>query len=305
MKPIKLLLSLLIASVVLTSCFEDNNHDIEEPYYTLEDVVTEYEIWYVNIHKSSAASDVPFVANAFTLSFINGRLYANNNLVGFGTSGSDYGIQIGTYNTNTGYLRVNHLNDGSYEFEVTELSNGDIELYNSYNDASYVLEGYSTSTLNWDKIFYENIEYFLQEYDVWAKTGTSIEGELNTFDDENFLSFTPEDVTSFYSSQSKVGTTIANIFWNYNGSYSVADYSNEAFLKELTLYYSDGDTEVFELFIDTDQEIELYHINSETTYYFEGLGFIQYKKKTSTVQKLRKRTKVKRVQKVRTQRHIN
>lgn len=287
-------------SVFLTSCFVEDPHYIEEPQYTLEDVLSDYEIWYVNIHKKSGVKNLPFLSNAFTLSFVNGRLYANNNLVGFGTSGSDSGRQIGTYNTSTGSLQVNHFKEGAYVFEVTELGNGVIELYNKYDDVSYVLEGNSFANFDWDKIFYENIEYFLQEYDVWAKTSTSTEGEVNDFDYENFLSFTPDDITNFYSSQSEVGTNIANLDWSYKGSYSVADYTNEDYLKELTLYYSDGDSEVFELFIDTDQEIELYHINSGTTYYFEGLGFIQYKKKSSTVQKARKRTKVKRVQKVRT-----
>jgi len=309
MKSIKLLLSLLILSVFATSCVGDDPHYIEEPPYSLEDVITEYDIWYVDYHQTTGAGDVPFLSKAFTVSFINGRIYANNNLVGFGTSGSDYGIQIGTYNTNTGYLRVNHSYDGGYEFEVTELSNGDLELYDNYNNVGYILEGYFTSTFDWDKIFYENIEYFLQEYDVWAKTSTSVEGELNDFDDENFLSFTPEDITTFYSSKNKSGTNIDNIFWDYTGSYSVADYINEQFVKELTLNYAEGVSEVFELVVLNDQEIELYHIASGTVYYFEGLGFIQYQRKSSEkvneVQKGRKRTKVKRVQKERTVRHIN
>jgi len=309
MKSIKLLLSLLIISVFVTSCIGDDPHYIEEPSYTLEDVVTEYDIWYVNYHQTTGTGEVPFLSKAFTVSFINGRMYANNNLVGFGTSGSDYGIQIGTYNTNTGYLRVNHTYDRGYEFEVTELGNGDLELYDNYNNVAYILEGYSSNNFDWDKVFYENIEYFLQEYDVWAKTSTSIEGELNTFDDENFLRFTPDNITTFYSSQDESGTNIDDITWDYTGSYSVADYTNEEFVKELTLNYAEGVSEVFELVVLSDQEIELYHIDSGTVYYFEGLGFIQYQKvssqKVSDVQKGRKRTKVKRVQKKRTVRHIN
>jgi len=309
MKSIKLLLSLLIISVFATSCIGDDPHYIEEPLYTLEDVVTEYDIWYVNYHQTTGTGEVPFLSRAFTVSFINGRMYANNNLVGFGTSGSDYGIQIGTYNTNTGYLRVNHGNEGGYEFEVTELGNGDLELYDYFNNVAYILEGYSTSTFDWDKVFYENIEYFLQEYDVWAKTSTSVDGELNAFDDENFLRFTPDNITTFYSSKDEYGTNIVDVLWDYTGSYSVADYTNEEFVKELTLNYAEGVSEVFELVVLSDQEIELYHIDSGTVYYFEGHGFIQYQKgsskKVSDVQKGRKRTKVKRVQKKRTVRHIN
>jgi len=309
MKSIKLLLSLLIISVFATSCIGDDPHYIEEPPYTLEDVVTEYDVWYVNYHQTTGTGEVPFLSRAFTVSFINGRVYANNNLVGFGTSGSDYGIQIGTYNTSTGYLRVNHSYEGGYEFEVTELGNGDLELYDNFNNVAYILEGYSTSTFDWDKVFYENIEYFLQEYDVWAKTSTSVDGELNAFDEENFLMFTPDNITTFYSSKDVSGTNIDDIIWDYTGSYSVADYTNEEFVKELTLNYAEGVSEVFELVVLSDQEIELYHLDSGTVYYFEGHGFIQYQKgsskKVSDVQKGRKRTKVKRVQKKRTVRHIN
>lgn len=307
MKSIKLLLSVLVLSMFFTSCVEGDSHFIDEPDYILEDVMTEYDIWYVDYHQTTGSGEIPFLSKAFTLSFINGRLYANNNLVGFGTSGSDYGVQIGSYNTNTGYLRVNHVSDGGYEFEVTQLNNGDLELYDNEHDVAYILEGYFSSTFDWDKVFYENIEYFLQEYDVWKKTSTSIEGEVNAFDEENFLSFTPENITTFYSSQDKVGTNIDNIIWDYTGSYSIADYTDVDDVKELTLNYGEGISEVFELVVLNDQEIELYHLASETSYYFEGVGFIQFKQKSSdkgaTVQKGRKRTKVKRVQKIRTQRH--
>jgi hypothetical protein len=73
-------------------------------------------------------------------------------------------------------------------------------------------------------------------------------------------------------------------------------------LKILTLNYDSGDVEEFELSIVNDGKIRLYNLDSETTYDFEGSGYIQYlkgdapkKSKKATVRNSdRKRTKVKR-----------
>ena len=45
----------------------------------------------------------------------------------------------------------------------------------------------------------------------------------------------------------------------------------------MSLYYSPTGFEEFELVILNDGKIELYHIDSGTTYEFDGLGFIQYR----------------------------
>ncbi|PCH52309.1 MAG: hypothetical protein COC22_04280 [Flavobacteriaceae bacterium] len=59
----------------------------------------------------------------------------------------------------------------------------------------------------------------MQEYNVWEKTATSITGELTKFNNEKNLSFTPENITRFYSSQDEVGTNIAIYYWDYVGDY--------------------------------------------------------------------------------------
>ena len=303
MKTLKLLFATLVIGISISSCsvIVDN---YDEPYYeTLEDVVTSYDLWYIDYNKTTGNGDVPFLSKAFTVSFINGKIFANNNLVGIGTAGNGYGIQIGYYNTFEGYLEIDHNLDGYYDFDVIQITNDRIKLKDNYNNVTYYLEGYQKYDFDYDQIFYDNIEYFLQEYNAWEKTFTSQVGALNEFDNENFLSFTPENLTTFYSSQDEIGTNIANLFWDYVGGYSVANVQGYDNLKVLTLDYDSWGNEEFELTVINDREISLYHIDSGTTYEFKGKGYIQYLKTSSAKGVVRndgrKRTKVNRETKVR------
>lgn len=284
MKTIKLLLGTLIIGMSFTSCIVDNT--IDEPYYvSLEEVVTTNDLWYIDYNNTTGTGDVPFLSKAFTISFINGNVYANNNLVGIGTVGNGYGIQIGFYDTFDGSLKIDHNLDGFYNFEVIQLSIDNIKLRDNYNDVSYNLLGYQKSTFDYDQVFYDNIEYFLQEYQAWEKTYTSDAGALNEFDNENFLQFTPENLTTFYSSQDNVGTPIANVYWDYVGDYTVANVQGYDNLKILTLDYDPTGNEKFELTVINDGKISLYHIASGTTYEFSGRGYIQYLKPSSSLAK--------------------
>jgi hypothetical protein len=304
MKTVKLLLATLIIGFTVASCSVVIDDRDDPFYYTdLEDIVTEFDIWYVDYHRTTGNGDVPFLSKAFTITFQNGRLYANNNIVGIGSTGNGKGIQIGFYDTNNGYLEIDHDLDGYYDFDVVEMNIGEIKLIDNYNNVTYYLEGYQSYNFDYDKIFYENIEYFLQEYNAWEKTYTSTTGALNEFDNENFLAFTPENLTTFYSSQDNFGTDVANIYWDYVGSYTVYDVQGYENLKILTLDYDSWGTEEFELTVINDGTIELYHVDSETTYEFSGREFIQYLKQKSKGDDVRKdgrkRTKVNRETKVR------
>ena len=304
MKTIKLLFVTLIIALTTTSCSISN-----EPIYyppTLEEIVTGYDLWYIDYNRTSGPGNVPFLSNAFTISFINGRLYANNNIVGIGYTGDGYGIQIGRYDTYEGFLEVDHTLDGYYDFDVIELSSTTIKLVDSYNKVTYYLEGYQKRDFDYDKIFYDNIEYFLQEYEGWEKTYVSLEGELNDFDNENFLNFVQENTTTFRSSQDEIGTDIGNVFWDFIGDYEVFNVAGYDNLKILTLDYDLYGTEEFELSVINDEVIELYHNASGTTYEFSGRGFIQYLKPNGKINKTddvsidgRERTKVERKTKVR------
>ena len=303
MRTIKLLFTTMLIAISVTSCSVVID-DYDDPYYAnLEDVVAAYDLWYIDYNKTSGSGDVPFLSKAFTITFTNGKLYANNNLVGIGSTGNGYGIQIGFYDTYSGVLEIDHNLDGYYDFEVVQLSGDRLKLIDNYNNVSYYLEGYQKYNFDYDQIFYDNIEYFLQEYNVWQKSYTSTAGELNEFDNENFLSFTPENITTFYSSQDEVGTDIDNIYWDYVGGYSVANVQGYDNLKILTLDYDSAGNEKFELTVINDEEISLYHINSGTTYEFTGRDYIQYLKSSSSKESVRnegrKRTKVQRETKVR------
>ncbi len=302
MKTIKLLFVTLITALTTASCSISN-----EPIYyppTLEEIVTGYDLWYVDYNRTTGSGNVPFLSMAFTISFRNGYLYANNNIVDIGYTGNGYGIEIGRYDTYNGFLEVDHIIDGYYDFDVVELSSTSIKLVDNRNRVTYYLEGYQKRDFDYDKIFYDNIEYFLQEYEGWEKTDV-IGGEPNDFDYENFLYFSQDDITIFGSSIDEIGTDIGNVLWDYEGIYEVFDVTGYDNLKILTLDYDFNVTEEFELSVINDEVISLYHNASGTTYEFTGRGFIQYlkpdgKAKTDAVSITgRERTKVERKTKVR------
>ncbi|WP_298882759.1 hypothetical protein [uncultured Polaribacter sp.] len=302
MKSIKLLFAILITGALFSSCttyYEDSFDNDYNNQVSLENIVSGYDVWYIDYHRTTGNGDIPYVSKAFTLSFLNGILYANNNIVDIGRTGNGLGIDVGTYNTFNGLLNTNHDIDGANDFEVTVISNNEIRLYNYRQNVDYYLIGYNTNNFDYDKLFYENIEYFLQEYNAWEKEITN-GGVPNAFDDENYLAFTPENITTFYSSQDSFGTQVDTINWNYVGGYEIFDVTGYEDLKILTLNYDGGDIEEFELTVINDGRIELYNINSKTTYEFSGRGFVQYLKGAKTKKEAkdivrnngRKRTKV-------------
>ena len=297
MKTLKLLFLTIIASTFFTSCVVQVTND---NLITLEETVSDYDLWYVDYNRTIGTGDIPFISRAFTMSFLNGRLYANNNIVDIGTTGNGLGVLVGEYYTNTGTLEIDHDIDGYFDFNITILSNNEIRIDDRNQNVSYYLVGYQISNFDYDQLFYDNIEFFLQEYVAWERTAID-SGIENVFDEERFLQFTPENTTTFYSSTDPFGTNVGGINWDFVGDYTVYDVAGYEDLKGLTLNYDNGDTETFELSVVNDGEIELYHQSSETYYSFIGRGFIQYFKggESQTITKPtrnddRKRTVIKR-----------
>ncbi|MEN8776139.1 MAG: hypothetical protein ABF263_05650 [Polaribacter sp.] len=307
MKSLKLLSAILIIGVFFSSCSSVFQDDFRNEI-SLEEVVSRYDLWYVDYHRTIGNRDIPYVSKAFTLSFLNGILYANNNIVDIGFTGNGLGINVGVYNTFNGFLETRHDLYGRNDFEVSIISNNEISLYNYRQNVTYFLVGYQVNTFDYDKLFYENIEYFLQEYEAWEKADTR-GGIPNAFDAENYLQFTPKNITTFYSSQDPFGTQIANINWSYVGGYEIFDVAGYEDLKILTLNYEGGDIEEFELSVINDGEISLYNVNSKTTYNFLGRNFELIRKgektKKSTKNTVwnnnRKRTKI--IRKIKERRH--
>jgi len=299
MKRLKLLFLFITASITLTSCVVQNEI-IDDNAFSLNEYISSYDLWYIDYHKTTGSGDVPFISKAFTLSFFNGTMYANNNIVDIGKTGNGLGIAVGSYGTNQTVLETDHDLDGNYNFEVVQLADNEIRIDDLSQNISYYLIGYQKNSFDYDKLFYENIEYFLQEYVAWERTD-QVGGTPNAFDDEHFLQFTPENDVTFYSSHDSFGTNIDYLKWDYVGGYEIANISGRNDLKFLTLNYDGGDTERFELSVINDEAIKLFHISSETTYTFSGRGFVQYLKgKNKSITKPtvrnngRKRTKIQR-----------
>lgn len=298
MKTMKLLTGFALATLLFTSChvdvIDDDYH--EAPLVSLNQLLNSYDLWYVDINETIGYGQTPFLQKAFTISFLNGNVYANNNLVGFGSQGNGLGISIGYYDTYDMILDVHHTVDGFSTFDVYQIDNNTIELYNPNNDTSYFLDGYQRNNFDYDFIFYDNIHYFMQEYEAWEKTYTSMVGVLNEFDNENFLQFLAGgNDSTFRSSQDDIGTNVNNLYWDFVGDYAIGDISGEMYLKTLTLDYDYFDNEIFELSVINDGLIELYHPSSGTYYEFEGRGYIQYLEahdgsadKSTSSEKLRK-----------------
>ncbi len=297
MKALKILSGLFLTITLFSSCIiTTDDLYVYDDTISLEHLVTSHDLWYVDYNKTTGNSDVPFLSKAFTISFLDGHLYANNNLVGLEAIGNGYGLQIGYYETFNGVLEIEHSLDGFIDLEVQQLSNDEIRIRDTYTNTSYYLIGYQRSNFDYDLVFYDNIEYFLQEYVAWEKTYTSQEGALNEFDNENFLQFTPEQYNTFRSSQDEFGTDIGYINWDYVGGYEVFDVEGYDDLKILTLDYESSDNEEFELSVINDGEISLFHVDSETTYEFIGRNNIQFKNASVKGEKSeqRKRFKVDR-----------
>jgi hypothetical protein len=300
MKTMKLFTSLALVATLFTSCFtevivQEDTINVT-PAFVLDDVLNDYEIWYVDIDRSSGNTIVPFLQKAFTISFRNGNIFANNNLAGIGNNGGGFGTDVGYYDTFPNLeLDVSHDLDGSYSLNVRTLSGNEIELFHPATGARYILVGYQRNTFDYDLVFYDNIHYFLQEYVAWEKVFASAEGAINPFDYENFLQFLPAGTTgNFRSSEDTTGTPINGLLWDYNGIYDIDNVPGEFYLKTLTLDYNFPDNEFFELTVINENTIELYQVSSGTTYRFRGKEYIEFRTveggKGETAPKLRKKT---------------
>ncbi len=295
MKIGKLLFGTILIGLLASSCYTEvvfEDDFIEESPINTALILESYDLWYIDINATRGNGEVPFLQRAFTVSFERGVLYANNNMVGIGKTGNGLGIDVGTYGTLTGTVEIDHDVDGLWLLDVYAIADGSLELYDARSNTSYILRGYQRNNFDYDLVFYDNIDYFLQEYEAWEKTYTSEVGAINEFDNENYLQFLDGSSGGFFrSSVDGVGTPIVNLVWDYEGDYQVFDVPNDASLKTLTLDYDFLGNDYFELYVINDSTIELYHVDSGTIYEFQGRGYIQYLKSGSKTGK--KRSKVK------------
>lgn len=302
MKTLKLLSAFALIATLFTSCVtevivDDYNNTPVSPAITVNQLLNSYELWYVDINETIGYGETPFLQIAFTVSFKNGTLYANNNLVGIGSQGNGFGVPIGYYDAYNMILDIDHDIDGYDSFDIYQVDNNTIELYNPFNDTSYFLNGYQRSNFDYDYVFYDNIRYFMQEYEAWEKTYTSEYGVLNEFDNENFLQFiSGGNDDTFKSSQDPNGINPNNLYWDFTGLYNVGNVSGNMYLKTLVLDYDYFDNEQFELSVINDQRVELFHSTSGTVYEFTGRGYIAFLKEGETKNKTKSSGQKKRIQ---------
>ncbi|MFC3972901.1 hypothetical protein [Maribacter confluentis] len=164
MKTLKLLTGYVLLATLMVSCYADviiEDNFIEESAYNTDQVLQDYDLWYVDINETRGYGEVPFLQRAFTISFDRGIVYANNNIVGIGKTGGGYGIDVGTYSTLRGIVEIDHDVDGRWALEVYAVNRNTIELYDASTDTSYFLKGYQTNSFDYDMVFYDNINYFI------------------------------------------------------------------------------------------------------------------------------------------------
>jgi hypothetical protein len=278
MKAITTFLGSAMLAISLTSCDTEIVLGDQNIASTLNEVLASNEVWYVDLNSTQGNPDLPFMTQAFTLSFDFGTLYANNNLVGVGSAGAGLGTDVGRYQTINYQLAIDHDIDGLQDFEVRVWEFDRLELRDLYTNTSYFLDGYNRNTFDYDQLFYDNIQYFLQEYQAWEKVHTSQVGAVNYFDQENYLRFFQENkALVFESSRDINGLNSSTVLWGFTGVYIVQDQTPGSINKQLTLGYDFIGNDFFDLYIIDDHTIELYHLQSGTTYRFKGRGFIQLK----------------------------
>ncbi|MDO5106357.1 nicotinic acid mononucleotide adenyltransferase [Capnocytophaga sp.] len=259
----------LVLALFLSGC---STRDYDERPLSLHELLHSYGLWYVEVNATLGRDRIPFMQKAFTLSFDRGVLLANNNLVGIGSIGGGYGREIGRFSVGDPFLEIYHNFDGAYRFKVVQVAVNEIDLVDMNSDVIYHLKGYHRHNFNYDQLFLDNISYFLQEYAFWEKTFTSRQGIANPFDAENFIVFYNANGDFIFETKDHI-TRPTPIF---RGLYSVDNMRNNSNLKLLTLHYGNG-REHFEVRVLNDQEIELFHLNSQTVYRFRGVRNIVYK----------------------------
>lgn len=282
MKAIKLLFGFVIIGLLASSCYTEvfvEDEYIEEPVFNVNRALQAYDLWYVDINATVGNGEVPFLQRAFTISFDGGTVYANNNIAGIGSNGNGFGVDIGYYSTSDGMVRIDHDVDGIWDLQVYSVNGNTLELYSRSTDTSYYVEGYNTNNFDYDRVFYENIQYFLQEYELWEKVYVSNEGAINDFDAENFIQFLAGTSSDYFrSSIDEMGTPLNKVAWDYEGDYQVYDVKGDETFKTLTLDYDYMGNDYFELYVLNDNTIELFHSSSGTTYQFKGRYYIEYLK---------------------------
>ena len=164
----KILIVAFISLFTLQSCTTDvvvNDYQDYPNHVSLPELMESYDLWYVDYNMTTGNGDVPFLSKAFTVSFLGGDLLANNNLVGIGSTGNGYGVNIGYYDYTSNSVRVHHNIYGFYELDVYQVSQNEIKLVDPYTNTAYYLIGYQRSSFDYDRVISgSTCVYFFPSY---------------------------------------------------------------------------------------------------------------------------------------------
>lgn len=289
MKWLKLLIpitAVLASSCTATIITEENIY--ETP--AAAEILLEKDLWYIDMEKTVGDEEANFMQIAFTLSFDRGQLLANNNLTGIGETGNGLGTLVGQYFLSDDLLEVDHQIDGTKLMEIDIISSQQVTLTDVYTGTVYTLYGYYADEFDFEALFYDNLNYFLQEYTLWEKTYTSNYGALNDFDEENYLQFADHNGSqAFRSSVNTKNTDLSAIYWDYQGNYQVYNIPGEQYVKTLTLDYDFMYNDYFEVYVLNKNTIELFHPASGTLYQFSGRNPIRYLKNAEGTDAVKRR----------------
>ncbi|MBC9794492.1 hypothetical protein [Sinomicrobium weinanense] len=134
MKGIKLFLGCILIMGVAASCSTED--DYFEDDISLDELLISYESWYVDHRMTEGRLAVPFLEDAFTVSFWDGVFYVN-----YDNTRNGMGIDVGYYTAYDTFVVIDHDTDGVWEFDVIQHGNNEIELYDRTSGTSYFLVG--------------------------------------------------------------------------------------------------------------------------------------------------------------------
>jgi len=277
MKKAYYLLIGLLTTLLFASCSSNDDYNSGVPQQDYSYLLQQFDLWEVDHSLTSGYGAVPFLDKAITITFSQGVLYANNNFSGLGFVGNGFGIDVASYQLGINSVAINHDLDGRFVLEIYYLGANKIQLIDRNQNITYTLYGFSKAAYDYEAVVYSNINLLLQEFVAWRKVEPL--GSIgHAFDQENYLGF---DISGnvFLSSVDLPNTPLSDIFWDYDGIYSVINTSDFK-TKILELKYANG-VETFELrLLDNglDNTIYLYNLNTRVEYVFVGDGYIQFKR---------------------------
>ena len=66
MKSVRFLLVMIVTGTLFSSCSLSIEDDTQNNRY-IKEIVSEYDLWYIDYHRTLGNGDIPFISRAFTM----------------------------------------------------------------------------------------------------------------------------------------------------------------------------------------------------------------------------------------------